>query len=358
MSAPFISKDSKIKRLNDLEALDLFLCIDFMGNQHGKYKDYQKHYESWKQGGGQMADVNPYEVLGVSKNFTWEELKSSYRRMAHLVHPDKGGSQQLFQLITDSFRTLAKDYQARHADRPHDELKKESQRFYETQMEKRAPPAYENPRMPESNNIRGQHLPRHEESFQDRFNRTFEEYKIEDDTQFGYGQFMTPSSKTREDIKIEPQMKKYNKESFNNAFEKLPTASQKIVKYKEPEALVLTKNIAFTELGDKPTDFTHQDPTTKTGLFYTDYMQAYNEGNQRLIDTSSVKRKEFKNVDEYDAYRQRKSQRPMSEKERQFQAQEKERERLREEQRLERLKQQDEAYRLQFEKLERLQLRN
>jgi curved DNA-binding protein CbpA len=336
-----------------------------MGNQNGKYQDYQKHYETWKQKGGNTMDVNPYEVLGVSKNFTWDELKSSYRRMAHLVHPDKGGSEQLFQLITQSFKTLAKEFQARQADRPHDELKKESQRYYEkhanNEMASSVPsyhPLYQNQNQIQEPNSSSHSHSRGEESFQERFNRIFEEHKIEDDTQVGYGQFMAPSSKTREDIQINSQFKKYNKEAFHKAFEQLPTTSRQITKYKEPEALVLTKNIAYTELGEKPADFTHQDPTLKTGLFYTDYMQAYNEGNQRLMDTSSVKRKEFKSVDEYDAYRNRKSQRPISEKERQYQAQEKERERLREESRLERLKQQDEAYRLQFEKLERLRLRD
>lgn len=334
-----------------------------MGNQHGKYKDYQKHYEAWQNGGKDASpmDIDPYEVLGVSKDFTWEELKNNYRRMAHLVHPDKGGSPQLFQLITDSFKRLAKEYQHRQNERTHDQLKQDSGAFYEKQREMREMretmenlPSYHP--MAQSGSGSGTRADANTESFQDRFNRVFEEYKIEDDTQQGYGHMMAPSSKKREDIQVEQRMKKYNSEAFHSAFEKLPSTSKQISKYKEPEAMILTKNIAYTELGQKPDDFTHQDPTAKTGLFYTDYMQAYHEGNQRLIDVATVKRKDFKSVDEYDAYRQKKSQRPISEKERLFQEKEKEREKQREEQRLERLKQQDEAYRLQFEKLERLRL--
>lgn len=333
-----------------------------MGNQPGKPHAYQQYYDtlrgggagggSGSSGGGNAPALNPYEILGVGKNFTWEELKSQYRRMAALVHPDKGGSELLFQTVSEAFRTLAKEYQARVADVSHMERRDAAARYYEEAETRRAGGLFTGGGPSAS----AASAAGTGESFQERFNRVFEEHRIEDEDQRGYGHQMAESSKTREDIHIQPAMKKYNKDAFNHAFNRLPPPKSEVVKYREPEAMVLTKNIAFTELGGKSSDFTHQDPTAKSGLFYTDYMEAYNEHNQRLIDPATVSRKEFRNVDEYDAYRAKKSARPISEREQAaLNAQKAEAER-REEERLERLKRQDEAYRIMSEKTERLML--
>ena len=56
-----------------------------------------------------MNTLNHYEVLNVSKDFTWDELKESYRKLAINVHPDKpNGNKELFNIITFSFKQLAK----------------------------------------------------------------------------------------------------------------------------------------------------------------------------------------------------------------------------------------------------------
>jgi curved DNA-binding protein CbpA len=330
-----------------------------MGNQNGKPHPYQQYYDTMRGGGGAGVagvagvaarpggsgsggpSLNPYEILGVGRDFTWEELKAQYRRMAALVHPDKGGSELLFQTVSDAFRTLAKEYQARQADVGHMERKAAIQKYQKEQ----GGGSYSQSVAPDSG-----------ESFQERFNRVFEENRIEDEDQRGYGHQMAASSKTREDIEIPTLFKKFNKDAFHNAFENLPPPKSQVVKYQEPEAMVLTKNIAFTELGGKANDFTHQDPTAKSGLFYTDYMEAYNEHNQRLIDPASVKRKEFRNVEQYDAYRTKKSARPITEREQAaLDAQKADAER-REQERLERLTRQDEMYRLVNERTQRLML--
>ena len=47
-----------------------------------------------------MDNFNPYDVLGVSKNFTLEELKYNYKKVAKRVHPDRGGNEKLFKLLS------------------------------------------------------------------------------------------------------------------------------------------------------------------------------------------------------------------------------------------------------------------
>ena len=58
-----------------------------------------------------MSNINPYEILGVTKNFTLDELKDKYKRVAKKVHPDRGGSQQLFNLVTLAYKKLVEEYE-------------------------------------------------------------------------------------------------------------------------------------------------------------------------------------------------------------------------------------------------------
>ena len=48
-----------------------------------------------------------YNVLGVSKTATQQEIKQAYRKMAAKHHPDRGGSTEEFQKIEEAYRTLS-----------------------------------------------------------------------------------------------------------------------------------------------------------------------------------------------------------------------------------------------------------
>lgn len=50
--------------------------------------------------------MNAYEILGVSPGATLKEIINAYRKLALKHHPDKGGSKEKFQEISEAYNTL------------------------------------------------------------------------------------------------------------------------------------------------------------------------------------------------------------------------------------------------------------
>jgi len=48
-----------------------------------------------------------YEILGVLKTSTQEEIKKAYRKLALVHHPDKGGDENMFKKICESYEILS-----------------------------------------------------------------------------------------------------------------------------------------------------------------------------------------------------------------------------------------------------------
>jgi curved DNA-binding protein CbpA len=322
-----------------------------MGNNSSRQYTYQQYYTAIQKTGYDVdfknidvESLNPYEVLNVSKTFTWDELKDSYRKLALNTHPDKdGGNKDIFNIITYCFKKLALEYKNRDADKQHHELKKQSEHFFEKMS---------------NNNLThpSEILKPSKDITNAMFNKNFEKCKVEeDDVNFGYGSIMDESSKIREDINIERLIKKdkLDNESFNDVFNKNVPVSKQVIKYKEPEPLLLAKSIQFTELGSKkPDDYTCSlEQSRKLG--YTDYMKAHD--GTRLIDPNIIdKKKEFKNITEFEKYRDSKIKKGLSTKERQLIEEKKMKEEKEEFERLERLKKYDKRVEKAYEKANRL----
>lgn len=57
-----------------------------------------------------MANKNYYDILGISKDATSEQIKQAYRRMAMKHHPDKGGgsaAEAKFKEINEAYQVLS-----------------------------------------------------------------------------------------------------------------------------------------------------------------------------------------------------------------------------------------------------------
>jgi curved DNA-binding protein CbpA len=327
-----------------------------MGANSSRQYTYQQYYNAAQKSGVideidfkniDIESINPYEVLNVPKNFTWDELKISYRKLAINTHPDKqGGNKDLFNIITHCFKKLADELKMREEDKSHRDLKQQSNDFFHKMT---------NEALPHPSEV----LKPNEKFTNTKFNKNFEKCKLYDEEiEFGYGSKMEESTKKREDINIEKLIKKnkIDNESFNEIFNKNVPVNKELIKYREPEPLILSKSLQYTELGGKrPDDYSSSIEKTNT-LAYTDYMRAHD--GTRLVDPRLMKNvKEFKSVDEYEAYRDDKSKKILSAKELKKEELKALKGKKEEEERLERLRIYDKKIEKSYEKASQLFLR-
>ena len=62
--------------------------------------------------------MNYYEVLGVAKTASPEEIKRAYRKLASQHHPDKGGDTAKFQQVEEAYRVLSDPQKRAEFDNP------------------------------------------------------------------------------------------------------------------------------------------------------------------------------------------------------------------------------------------------
>jgi curved DNA-binding protein CbpA len=289
-----------------------------MGNNQTK----QKYINDIKNN----VEYDSYKIFNLDKNFTWDGLRKSYKKLALKAHPDKGGDKIIFDYITEKFYELANEYKLRTSNKNYNELKNDFADYAE------------------KNN-----KPEHNDKFNDdlttseRINKHFNETKIyDDDYDFGYGDTMIKSTKERLDFKFENIFgnKQYSNKSFNEVFDKNVTISNEVVKYDEPKPMILAKNLNYSEIGaGKNSDYSSSVEKTNN-LAYTDYMKAHS--TNRLVNASELNNfKEFKNADEYKKHSDRKLNKKYTSKELDLISKKEQEEEKKELDRLERIKKQN-----------------
>lgn len=351
-----------------------------MGNNNSRQMTYQQYYDvlQGKTVGNQarqenipspemidMSKLDPYMVLGVPKNFEWEQLKAAYRNAASLVHPDKGGNRHLFNIVTECFRYLANEYKARDADKPHYMLKQQSQDYMRQHQvyndgnsgglaSTRNGAGAGGGAGAGSGRDRVNPPPTMDGMFLSKFNKAFEEHRLEDEeVQHGYGDMMEQSSKNRDDISVPKLMKKFDQGRFNKVFDKVVPVTKEVVIYKDPEPLQLSKNLQYTEIGgSKPNDYSS---SMESSIQYTDYMKAHT--TSRLVDPRAVgDRQEFKSVEQYERARNKTTEKPLTMEELRRKKEKEEQEKQAEQARLLRVKERDRIAEDHYERMNRLLL--
>lgn len=64
-----------------------------------------------------MSNKNYYDILGISKSATQDEIKKAFRKLAHEHHPDKkSGNEAKFKEINEAYQTLGNDEKRKQYD--------------------------------------------------------------------------------------------------------------------------------------------------------------------------------------------------------------------------------------------------
>lgn len=250
-----------------------------------------------------MEQFDPLAILDLPANYNFDMLRDAYKRVALKAHPDKGGSEYLFKLVTQCYRYLLADLKKREADKQCHELKKEFLKEIQQQQRKQgsqSPRSQESPQSPQSVQSVFYNGSRFDP---DKFNKFFTDNRFVDEVhEQGYKEWMDSHQ-----VKETPKYKgSYNAHGFNQQFEKntkVSTNNKHLIKYKEPEALVASKRLGFTELGqDSIDDFSGENKSLKN-LNYMDYRLAHT--TSRMVDPSTVQdRPQFRNIQELERTRE------------------------------------------------------
>lgn len=132
---------------------------------------YMRYVEDIQE--GLTKAYNPYEILGVRQRCTEEEVKNAFRKTALMAHPDRGGTQHMFDLVKEAFKKVCEDLKNEHR---REDLPYEFRQNTETNQ------------LP---NFLPDITPEQALEMRSRFNQTFQETFVPSTiNKFGYGDFL------------------------------------------------------------------------------------------------------------------------------------------------------------------------
>lgn len=228
--------------------------------------------------------INAMSLFGLTQNYTLDELKNAYRKLAIRTHPDKGGNPKDFERVTKSYFLLVERYKNHQADKTFNQLREGSRQYVETQNQ--------NPKQ-------STHFDKDRFSLK-LFNQIYDENRIADPDDKGYERWL----RDQDDGYSQPQLfsDKFNIDVFNSTFDRHKHQVRRkmgldIIESKSgPNALSAQGRTGYSTIDRVETDnFGKLDPN-RSGLVYSDLKQAYTESH--LIDPRQVDYKSYRNVDE------------------------------------------------------------
>lgn len=305
--------------------------------------------------------MDPYSILGVPKNCDRETLKQKYKKLALASHPDRGGSEALFKMIKLSYQKISEELKLRQIDKQFNQLKmdfKDHKNNIEKPLKNRymSSSSASTTKSPPPNSSIPQSSEDSSSNFVKRFNKVFDDHKLDSPLDSGYAHIMEKSSSNRDDIDIAKPVGKFNVNNFNETFNNIRTNNTKqIMKYKEPEPTSMTKCLDYVELGiDHINDFSGKNECSSQSLRFMDYQNAHT--TNKLIDPTQVnKRNEFRNVHQLETERTN-ANFDMSDKERDDYMKNLKKAELREQRRVEALHRQDEKVADNFSRINQIMI--
>ena len=279
---------------------------EFLEKQRQRRMEYQTKLDDLEKN-----NIDALRIFNLQSNFSLNELKSAFKKLAMQSHPDKPtGNVEQFQFITKCYLSLLEKYKARESDRPFNELKKGSQTYLEDQEQSRNAmmnsESFSASRKGKGGRGGGGHHVDKEKFDLKLFNKIYEQNKLWDSNDDGYGNWL--SSNDAEEAPTELFGNKFNLNVFNSTFEnykeQLTSQSGAIQEYNEPRELV-SCSTGFTDLDQdsrRIDDFSKPLPIAPNGkltreLGYTDLKTAYTSRGA-FIDPNKVEYKTYKNVEE------------------------------------------------------------
>ena len=215
--------------------------------------------------------LDPYKILEIGKQYDESSLKKAYLKKALVTHPDRGGDQKKFQIVTLAFNVLMKKLETQNNNHEHHELREKSGGFMKEQVQESS--LYSDLSKKFNSTV---------------FNQVYEENRVDDVYDEGYKSWMEENQVDDSGPK-DTMNGSYNQDKFNDQFQQAKQKQQKemgdkLIKYDEPEVGISYKGKdSLMTLGQgKVTDFSGESG----GLVYRDYRDAYT--NTFLIDEASV----------------------------------------------------------------------
>ena len=225
---------------------------------------------------------DPFSILGIEATDDADAIKRAYKRQSLRYHPDKGGSEEQFAMITRAYVYIMKKLDRLQYKLATDSnMKSSAQEFVQEQE-----------RQPREN------------IYVDRmkfdpkvFNRVFDDNKMADVNDDGYADIMTSGPRSERDVEVENVFNgKFNREVFQSEFEERKHADQSadIVVYEEPKPLV-SSGLNYYELGvDRVGDYGKPD---RLNTEFSDYKLAHGRGS-KLINPADVQHTVHRSVED------------------------------------------------------------
>ena len=78
----------------------------------------------------EKSNIDSLRLFQLQKNYTLDELKVAYKKLAMKTHPDKtGGNAEQFQLVTKCYMSLLEKHKNREAEKPFNDLRTGSKSY-------------------------------------------------------------------------------------------------------------------------------------------------------------------------------------------------------------------------------------